>query len=115
MSARLREQYKSDIRPSLQEQYAYRNPMEVPELEKVVINMGVGAAVSDPRLLESAIADLAAISGQKPVVRKARKSISNFKLREGVKIGCSVTLRGERMYEFIDRLFTIAMPRVRDF
>ncbi|MBI2424536.1 MAG: 50S ribosomal protein L5 [Candidatus Hydrogenedentes bacterium] len=115
MSARLREQYKQEIRTSLQSQYAYRNVMEVPQLDKVVINMGVGAAVGDPRLLESAVADLAALSGQKPVIRKARKSISNFKLREGVKIGCTVTLRGERMYEFMDRLFTIAMPRIRDF
>lgn len=115
MSARLREQYKQEIRASLQGQFAYRNVMEVPQLDKVVINMGVGAAVGDPRLLEIAVADLAALSGQKPVIRKARKSISNFKLREGVKIGCTVTLRGERMYEFMDRLFTIAMPRIRDF
>lgn len=115
MASRLRDKYENEVREDLQKQFNYGNVMQVPKLDKVVINMGVGAAVGDPRLLESAIADLASLSGQKPVVRKARKSISNFKLREGVKIGCSVTLRGERMYEFMDRLFTIAMPRIRDF
>jgi len=97
------------------ERFGYRNVMEVPRVEKVVVNMGVGDAIQNPRLLESAVEELAAISGQRPAITRARKSISSFKLREGMAIGCRVTLRGERMYHFLDRLIHIALPRVRDF
>jgi len=115
MAARLKEHYKSTVTKELTEEFGYANPMMVPKLEKIVVNMGVGDAIGDPRLLEGAAADLAAITGQKAAQRAAKKSISNFKLRQGVKIGAMVTLRGERMYEFADRLFSVAMPRIRDF
>lgn len=115
MAARLKEKYDNEIVKELREQFQYGNIMQVPRLEKVVINMGVGDAIGDPRMLESAINELTAITGQKPASRKARKAISNFKLRAGVAIGCMVTLRGERMYEFLDRLFNVAMPRINDF
>lgn len=115
MPARLKEKYRDEIVPELKEEFSFGNVMEVPRLDKVVINMGVGDAIQDPRFLEAASTELATLSGQKPAIRAARKSISNFKLREGVKIACMVTLRGERMYEFIDRLVNIAMPRIRDF
>ena len=112
---RLQEQYTNVVRPALMAEFNYRNPMEVPRLEKIVVNMGVGEAVQDSKKLNSAVNELAVITGQKPIVTKARKSIATFKLREGMSIGCKVTLRGQRMYEFLDRLVTIALPRVRDF
>ncbi len=113
--SRLQEHYENVIRPALQEQFAYKNPMEVPRLDKVVVNMGVGEAVQDSKKIQAAVAELTAITGQKPVVTKAKKSIAAFKLREGMQVGCKVTLRRARMYEFIDRLVTIALPRIRDF
>ena len=112
---RLKEKYLNEIVPSLQNKYNYKSVMEVPKLEKIVINMGVGDATQNSKLLEAAIADLAKISGQKPVVTKAKKSIAGFKLREGQPIGCKVTLRGENMYNFLDKLVSISLPRVRDF
>jgi large subunit ribosomal protein L5 len=112
---RLRVVYREAVRPLLQEKFAYRNPMQVPRLEKVVLNMGVGEAVADSKKVQAAAADLAQIAGQRPVITKARLSIATFKLRELMPIGVKVTLRGNRMYEFLDRLVTIAMPRVRDF
>lgn len=115
MSARLKEQYQSSIIPELREKYGYANVMQVPKLEKIVVNMGVGEAIQEAKFLETAMNELATITGQRPSFRKARKSISNFKLREGQRIGCMVTLRGSRMYEFMDRLFNMALPRVRDF
>lgn len=113
--ARLREQYETVVRPALQSKFNYANPMQVPKLEKIVINMGVGEAAQDSKKIEAAIAELTAITGQKVVTTRATKSIAGFKLREGQVIGCKVTLRRERMYEFLDRLVTIALPRVRDF
>ncbi len=115
MAARLYEYYRESIIPELREQFGYANIMEVPKIDKVVVNMGVGDAIQDPRYMESAQAELTQITGQKPAIRKARKSISNFKVREGANIGCMVTLRGKRMYEFMDRLLNVAIPRVRDF
>lgn len=113
--ARLREHYSNVIRPGLQEQFKYMNPMQVPKLEKIVINMGVGEAAQDSKKIEGAVADLTAIAGQKPVITRAKKSIAAFKLREDQVVGCKVTLRRDRMYEFLDRLISIALPRVRDF
>jgi len=115
MATRLRDHYDTVVKPNLQSTYAYTNPMQVPHLEKIVINMGVGEASQDRKLIEGAVKDLIAISGQKPVVTRAKKSIAQFKLREGMVVGCKVTLRRDRMYEFLDRLVTIALPRVRDF
>ncbi len=115
MAARLKNLYNEKIAGELKEKYGYANPMQIPKLDKVVVNMGVGDATQDPRVMDTAVAELAVITGQKPNIRKAHKSISNFKLRQGVNIGCMVTLRGERMFEFIDRLVNIAMPRIRDF
>jgi large subunit ribosomal protein L5 len=112
--ARLRDIYKKEVVPALQEQFAYANPMQVPKITKVVLNMG-SAEFGDKKVLESALRDMSQISGQKPVVNNARKSIAGFKVREGWPVGCKVTLRGERMYEFIDRLVSIAIPRIRDF
>ena len=112
---RLREHYKEVVRDALQKEFSYENTMEIPRLEKIVINMGVGDATQDRKKLEGAAADLAAITGQKPVFTKAKKSVAAFKLREGMNIGCKVTLRRDRMFEFLDRLVTIALPRVRDF
>ncbi|HMO18117.1 MAG TPA: 50S ribosomal protein L5 [Oligoflexia bacterium] len=112
---RFQETYKNEVSVKLKERFQYTNPLQIPRLEKIVLNMGVGDAIQNPKLIESAVADLAAITGQKPVIRKAKKSIANFKLREGLPIGVSVTLRKERMFEFLDRLVTIALPRVRDF
>lgn len=112
---RLRRHYDSVVRKQLSEEFGYTNPMEVPKLEKIVINMGVGEAAGDQKKLDAAVADLTLISGQKPVKTKAKKAIAGFKIREGQAIGCKVTLRKERMYEFLDRLVTIALPRVRDF
>lgn len=115
MTSRLREKYKNEVIDSLMEKFQYSNVMEVPRLEKVIINMGVGAARDNPKILESAVKELEIIAGQKPVVTQAKKSIANFKLREGMKVGTKVTLRGERMYDFLDKLMNIALPRVRDF
>ena len=113
--SRLKEMYLNEIVDKMTTKFGYKNVMEVPKLEKVVINMGVGEAKDNSKLLDSAIADLEKISGQKAYVTKARKSVANFKIREGMAIGCKVTLRGERMYEFVDRLINLALPRVRDF
>ena len=113
--ARLKEIYTKDVVPALTKQFGYKSPMEVPRIDKIVLNMGVGDAVADKKLLENAAGDMTKISGQKPVVTKARKAIAVFKIREGYPIGCMVTLRKERMYEFLDRLISIALPRVRDF
>lgn len=115
MSARLRERYNQSILGEMKSEFNIDSPMDVPRLDKIVINMGVGDSVKEPRLLDAALSELASITGQKPSVRNARKSISNFKIRAGMKVGCMVTLRGDRMYEFIDRLFNVAMPRIRDF
>jgi large subunit ribosomal protein L5 len=113
--ARLREHYEKVVRPALVKEFSYKNPMEVPRLDKIVINMGVGEATQDQKKLQAAAADLTAIAGQKPLITKSRKSIANFKLRENLAIGCKVTLRRDRMFEFLDRLITVALPRVRDF
>jgi len=115
MPARLQEHYENVVRAELLKQFGYPNRMEVPKLDKVVINMGVGEAVNDRKVVDGAVNDLTAITGQKPVITKSRKSIATFKLREGMAIGAKVTLRRDRMYEFIDRLINIALPRVRDF
>lgn len=112
---RLKEKYLNEVVPSLQNKYSYKSVMEVPKLEKIVINMGVGDATSNSKLIDAAVNDLAVISGQKPVITRARKSIAGFKVREGQAIGCKVTLRGENMYNFLDKLVSIALPRVRDF
>ena len=113
--ARLQDQYNAEILPSLKEKFGYRNVMQVPKLSKVVVNMGLGDAIENVKVIETAAAEIGIITGQKPVVTKARKSIANFKLREGVPIGVMVTLRRDRMYTFLDKLITIALPRVRDF
>ena len=113
--ARLKDRYQTEIAPALQQKFSYTNVMQIPKVDKIVINMGVGEAVQNSKAIDSAVADMMKISGQKPVVTKAKKSIAAFKLREGMPIGCKVTLRGQRMYEFIDRLLNVALPRVRDF
>lgn len=113
--ARLKEKFNSEIAPALQQKFGYKNIMQIPRLEKVVINMGVGEAISNSKAIDSAVGDLTKIAGQRPVVTKAKKSIAAFKLREGMPIGTKVTLRGDRMYEFVDRLLNVALPRVRDF
>jgi len=115
MPARLKDHYETVIRPKLKDDFGYGNLLEVPRIEKIVINMGVGEATSDTKKVQNAVADLTAIAGQRPVVTRARKSIAQFKVREGMPLGCKVTLRRDRMYEFLDRLITIALPRVRDF
>ena len=112
---RLKDVYRDQIAPALREQFKYKSPMEVPRITKIVLNMGVGEATADKKILDNAVGDMTKISGQKPVVTKARKAIAGFKIREGYPIGCMVTLRQERMYEFLDRLVSIALPRVRDF
>lgn len=113
--ARLKMRFRKEGVPALMKELALKNPMQVPRLEKIVVNMGLGEALANNKILESAVDQLGAITGQKPVVTRARKSIANFKLRQGQAIGCAVTLRGDRMYEFLDRLITVALPRVRDF
>ena len=115
MTTRMQEFYSKNVRPQLMEQFKYKNAFQVPRLEKIVVNMGVGEAAHDSKKMDAAVAELTAITGQKPVVARARKAIANFKLRRGLPIGAKVTLRGARMYEFLDRLVTIALPRVRDF
>ena len=113
--SRLHEQYNASIRKAMQEKFQYKNVMEIPKLQKIVINIGVGDAVGNAKALEAAVNDLTIIAGQKPVITKAKKSIANFKVREGMALGTKVTLRGERMYEFLDKLINAALPRVRDF
>ena len=113
--ARLKDQYREEIAPALKERFGIENPMRIPRLEKIVVNMGVGEAAQNSRALDGAMEDLAKITGQKPQLRRARKSIAGFKIREGMPVGARVTLRGERMWEFLDRLISVALPRVRDF
>ncbi|GIU75149.1 MAG: 50S ribosomal protein L5 [Bryobacteraceae bacterium] len=115
MKARLREHYQKTVVPALMKEFGYKNVMSVPKLDKITINIGLGEATQNPKLMDGAVQELAQITGQKPVVTKARKSVAAFKLREGMSIGCMVTLRGDRMYEFLDRLMNVALPRVRDF
>ena len=115
MAARLREKYTKEVVPTLGKEFGYRNPMSVPRIVKVVVNMGLGEAIANAKILDIAVNDLATVTGQKPVVTKAKKSIAAFKLREGMSIGAMVTLRGDQMYEFLDRFMNIALPRVRDF
>jgi large subunit ribosomal protein L5 len=115
MASRLKERYESDIRPALVREFNYTSPMQAPRLNKVVVNVGVGEAISNAKALEAVTKDIATVTGQKPVTTKSKKSIANFKLRAGMPIGVMVTLRGERMYEFVDKLISIALPRVRDF
>ena len=115
MAARLKETYKNDVFPALKEKFQYENVMEVPKLEKVTLNMGLGEAKDNAKIMESAVEEIALITGQRPIVTKARKSIANFKVRQGMPVGAKVTLRGDNMYEFIDKLINIALPRVRDF
>ena len=112
---RLQEKYLSEVVKGLQDKFQYKNVMEIPKVEKVIINMGVGEAVANSKALESAVADMTQIAGQKPVITKAKKSIANFKVRQGMPLGTKVTLRGDRMWEFLDRLLTLALPRIRDF
>lgn len=113
--AKLLEQYKQEITPRLMERFAYKNVMQVPKIEKIIVNIGVGEAIQNPKALDGAVNDLMVITGQKPIITRAKKSIAGFKLREGMPIGCKVTLRGERMYDFLTRLVNIVLPRVRDF
>lgn len=115
MAARMQDFYSQTVKPQLMQQFGYKNPFQVPRLEKIVINMGVGETTTDIKKMDAAIADLTAITGQKPLMVRSKKAIANFKLRKGLPIGCKVTLRGTRMYEFLDRLVNIALPRVRDF
>ena len=113
--ARLQVYYREQVKKQLTEQFGYKSPMEVPRIEKIVLNMGVGEAVADKKIMDNAVADMQKIAGQKPVVTNARKSVAQFKIRQGYPVGCKVTLRGARMYEFLDRLVSVAMPRIRDF
>ena len=112
---RLKEKYQNSVKAELQKQFSYTSSMQIPKVEKIVINMGCGDAVANAKVLDDAVEELATITGQKPIITKAKKSIANFKLREGMPIGCKVTLRGERMYQFLDKLVSISLPRVRDF
>jgi len=113
--ARLKQRYQTDIAPAIAKEFGIKNPMAIPRLEKIVLNMGMGEAIANSKVLDTAVAELTSIAGQKPVITKAKKSIASFKLRQGMPIGVMVTLRGERMYEFFDRLVSVALPRVRDF
>lgn len=115
MATRLKEKYTTEVAQAMMQKFGYRNVMEIPKVEKVVINMGVGEAVGNPKVLDAAVNDMTIIAGQKPVVTRAKKSIAAFKIREGMPIGAKVTMRGERMYQFLDKLFNISLPRVRDF
>ncbi len=115
MENRLKDKYVSEVIPALQQKFNYKNVMQIPKVEKIVINMGLGDCKENPKGLEAAVADLTTIAGQKPIVTKAKKSIANFKVREGMNVGAKVTLRGERMYQFMDKLMNVALPRVRDF
>ena len=113
--SRMQDKYNKEVAPALMEKFSYKSTMQIPKLDKIVINIGMGEAKDNPKAIEAACGDLAAITGQKPIITKAKKSVANFKLREGQPIGCKVTLRGEKMYEFLDRLVNLALPRVRDF
>ena len=113
--ARMQDKYKAEVAPALMAKFGYKSTMQIPKIEKIVINIGMGEARENPKAIDAAMGDLAAITGQKPVVTKARKSVANFKLREGMNIGCKVTLRANKMYEFLDKLLNVALPRVRDF
>jgi large subunit ribosomal protein L5 len=115
MASRLKERYLQEVVPALQKEFNYNNPMQVPALHKVVINIGMGEVIQNPKAMEAAVADLAAITGQRPVITRAKRSVAAFKLREGMQIGCMVTLRGARMYTFLDKLLNVALPRLRDF
>ncbi len=115
MAARLRVKFDKEVRPALMKEFGFKNPMQTPRLEKIVVNMGLGEAINNGKIIDASVEQLAQISGQKPVITKARKSIANFKLRQGQSIGAMVTLRGDRAYEFLDRLMNVALPRVRDF
>jgi len=115
VAARLKEKYLNEVAPALRDKFGYSSVMEIPKIHKVVVNMGVGEAVGDPKSLDAAVGDLTAITGQKPIITRAKKSIASYKLRAGMPIGCKVTLRGERMYHFLDKLFNVALPRIRDF
>lgn len=115
MAARLKERYQKEVAPALQKEFNITNPMATPRLEKIVVNMGLGEAISNSKLIDTAVEELSSVTGQKPVVTKAKKSIATFKLRQGMPIGAMVTLRGDRMFEFLDRLISVALPRVRDF
>ena len=113
--AQLREQYKNEIAPALMKKFGYKSVMQIPKLDKVIINVAAGEAIANPKVIDAIVSDISQITGQKPIVCKAKKSVANFKLRQGMKIGAKVTLRGEKMYEFMDKLFSFALPRVRDF
>lgn len=115
MTPRLKERYREDIIPALKQRLDYRNDLEVPRLEKIVVNMGVGEGAHDPKVIDAAMKDMSIITGQKPKLNRAKRSVAGFKLRTGMSVGCKVTLRGDRMYEFLDRLMSVAIPRVRDF
>ena len=115
MAVRLKEKYDNEVVPALSKQFGYKSSMQIPKIEKVVVNVGLGEAIQNPKLMDGAVKELSDITGQKPVVRKAKKSIAAFKLREGMAVGCVVTLRSDRMWEFLDRLINIALPRIRDF
>ncbi len=115
MASRLKDKYKSEVAPALQKEFDYKNPMQVPALNKVVVNIGLGEVIQNPKAMENAVADLTTITGQRPVITRAKRSVAAFKLREGMQIGCMVTLRGERMYIFLDKLLNVALPRLRDF
>ncbi len=115
MAARLKEKFNQEIAPALAKEFGYKNPMSIPRIQKIVLNMGLGEAISNQKIIDVAVNELAVVTGQKPVVTKAKKSIAQFKLREGMSIGAMVTLRGDRMYEFLDRFISITLPRVRDF
>lgn len=113
--SRIKELYDKEVAPALMKKFSYKSPMQIPKLEKIVINMGLGESKDNAKILEFAVSDLTTITGQKPIITKAKKSVANFKLRQGMNIGCKVTLRSKKMYEFVDRLFNVALPRVRDF
>jgi large subunit ribosomal protein L5 len=115
MASRLKERYRQEIAPALQKEFNYKNPMQIPRINKVVVNIGMGEVIQNQKAMDFAIADLSAITGQRPVITRARRSVAAFKLREGMQIGCMVTLRGERMYYFLDKLINVALPRMRDF
>ncbi|HVB60963.1 MAG TPA: 50S ribosomal protein L5 [Ktedonobacteraceae bacterium] len=115
MASRLKAKYQQDIVPALQKEFSYKNPMQVPTVKKVVVNIGMGEAIQNAKAMDAAVGDLAAITGQRPVITRAKRSVATFKLREGMQVGCMVTLRGERMFQFLDKLMNVALPRLRDF
>ncbi|MDQ6660696.1 MAG: 50S ribosomal protein L5 [Chloroflexota bacterium] len=115
MASRLKEKYQQEVMPGMQKEFNYKNPMQVPAVNKVVVNIGMGEAIQNAKAMDAAVSDLATITGQRPVITRAKRSVATFKLREGMQIGCMVTLRGERMYQFLDKLINVALPRIRDF